>query len=59
MKEANKREIPFILIVGENEVESGMYSLKNMTTSEQFTLTKEECLAKIKELQKQKKEFLK
>ena len=52
MKEANKREIPFILIVGENEVESGMYSLKNMTTSEQFTLTKEECLAKIKELQK-------
>lgn len=59
MKEANKREIPFILIVGENEVESGMYSLKNMTTSEQFTLTKEECLAKIKELNKQKKEFLK
>ncbi len=48
MKEANKRQIPFILIVGENEVESGLYSLKNMQTGEQFNLTKEECLNIIK-----------
>ena len=44
MKEANKKQIPFILIVGENEVTSKLYSLKNMTTGEQYTLSKEDCL---------------
>ena len=47
MKEANKRQIPYILVVGENEVNSGVYSLKNMTTGEQYNLSKEECLNKI------------
>lgn len=44
LKEANKREIPFILIVGEDEVANKKYNLKNMTTGEQVTLSKEECL---------------
>lgn len=48
MKEANKRQIPFILIVGENEVSSGLYTLKNMQTGEQYNLTKEECMKVIK-----------
>lgn len=47
MKEANKKQIPFILVVGENEVASKTYSLKNMLTGEQFNLSKEECLNKI------------
>ncbi len=50
MKEANKRQIPYVLIVGENEVNSGLYSLKNMMTGEQFNLTKEECLKTIKNI---------
>ncbi len=47
LKEANKKEIPFILIVGEDEVAKAQFNLKNMTTGEQFTLSKEECLKKI------------
>jgi histidyl-tRNA synthetase len=47
LKDANKREIPFVLIVGENEVASGAYNLKNMQTGEQFTLSKEKCLMKL------------
>ncbi len=47
LKEAGKKEIPYVLIVGENEVASGLLSLKNMQTGEQFNLTKEECLNKI------------
>lgn len=49
MKEANKKQIPFVLVVGENEVTSHVYSLKNMQTGEQYNLTKEECLNLIKE----------
>lgn len=49
MKEANKKQIPFVLIVGEDEVKSKTYSLKNMTTGEQFKLSKEDCLEIIKE----------
>ncbi len=48
MNSANKREIPFIMIVGETEVESGKYALKNMKTGEQYNLSMEECLNKIK-----------
>lgn len=48
MKEADRRKIPFILVVGENEVASNIYSLKNMVTGEQFNLSKEECLKLIK-----------
>ncbi len=48
MKEANKKEIPYVLIVGENEVESGEYSLKNMNTGEQITISKEKCATFIK-----------
>lgn len=49
MKEANRREVPYVLIVGENEVESKTYSLKNMTSGEQLNLSKENCLSKIQE----------
>ncbi len=38
MKEANRRQIKFVLIVGEDEVASKQYTLKNMQTSEQSKL---------------------
>lgn len=44
MKEADRREVPFVLVVGENEVNSQSYSLKNMKTGQQKTLSKEDCL---------------
>ena len=47
MKDANRREIPYIIVVGENEVANGVYSLKNMATGEQINLSKEECLKKL------------
>lgn len=48
LKEANKKEIPFVLIVGEEEVKHETYNLKNMKTGEQFTLSKEEILKSVK-----------
>ena len=47
MKEANKRQIPFILVDGENEVQSKTYALKDMLSGEQLQLTKEEILSKL------------
>lgn len=47
MKEADRREIPYVIVLGENEVQSGTYGLKNMKTGEQTSLSKEECLNKI------------
>ena len=52
LKEANKRQIPFVIIVGEDEVQSQIYTLKNMDTSEQFNLNREDCLNYIKKLVK-------
>lgn len=48
MKEADRRGIPYVMVVGENEVTSGAYALKNMSTGEQANLSKEECLKEIK-----------
>ena len=45
---ANSLEIPFVIIIGEEEVERKMYTLKNMETGEQELLSKEEILEKIK-----------
>lgn len=44
MREANKRQIPYIIVVGENEVNSGVYQLKNMSNGETFNGNKEEIL---------------
>ena len=49
MKEANRRNLPFLLILGEDEVKSSTYSLKNMQTGEQEKLTFEEILEKLKD----------
>lgn len=48
LKDANKKEIPYLLIVGENEVNSALYTLKDMQGSTQATLSKEDCVKAIK-----------
>lgn len=48
MKEANRRQVKYVLILGENEINTKQYTLKNMETSEQETLTLEQIVEKIK-----------
>lgn len=47
MKEADRRKVSYILVVGENEITTQKYSLKNMITGEQVNLSKEDCLKQI------------
>ena len=47
MSYANDKNIPFVAIVGENEMDEGKLTLKNMTTGEQSLVTPEELLAAI------------
>lgn len=48
MKEANRRQIKYVVIVGEEEVATQQYTLKDMTTSEQEKLSIEKIVEKIK-----------
>ena len=48
MSYANDKNIPFVAIVGENEMNEGKLTLKNMTTGEQSLVTPEELLAVFK-----------
>ena len=45
---ANDKQIPFVAIVGENEMNEGKLTLKNMTTGEQSLVTPDELLAVVK-----------
>ena len=47
MSYANDKNIPFVAIVGENEMNEGKLTLKNMTTGEQSLVTPEELLVAI------------
>lgn len=48
MQYANNMQIPYVALIGENEIESQRISLKNMETGEQQTVTLEELLEIIK-----------
>ncbi|MGB0981233.1 MAG: histidine--tRNA ligase [Winogradskyella sp.] len=48
MNYANRRNIPFVVLVGEEELNSETYTLKNMTTGAQQTLSFNELLKQIK-----------
>ena len=48
MSYANDKNIPFVAIVGENEMNEGKLTLKNMATGEQALVTPEELLTAIK-----------
>lgn len=45
---ADNKKIPFIIIIGQDEAQSGMYQLKDMATGEQSKLTADEILSKLK-----------
>ncbi|GHC52605.1 histidine--tRNA ligase [Ulvibacter litoralis] len=45
---ANKRNIPFAVLAGDDEMEAGTYTLKNMESGEQETLTYEALLERLK-----------
>jgi histidyl-tRNA synthetase len=47
MSYADARKIPFVIFVGENEIQNNLFTLKNMTTGEQETLDFETLLAKL------------
>ena len=38
MKYANDRNIPYVIIIGSDEIETGLFSLKNMVSGEQEKL---------------------
>ncbi len=44
---ANRREVPFILIIGEQERTTGKFGLKNMRTGEQESLSIEEIIIRL------------
>ena len=44
MNYANRREIPFVVIVGANEVSKDLFTLKNMQTGEQQECSLEELI---------------
>ncbi|MDR2389893.1 MAG: histidine--tRNA ligase [Tannerellaceae bacterium] len=49
MSYAHAKNIPFVALVGEKEMEEGMINLKNMQNGEQVLLTSEELLVRITE----------
>lgn len=48
MSYANAKAIPFVAIVGENEMNEGKVTLKNMATGEQSLLAPEELIAAVR-----------
>lgn len=49
MSYANAKNIPFVAIAGETEMNEGKFTLKNMLTGEQHAVTADELLAMMKE----------
>lgn len=49
MKYADKWCIPYVIIIGEEETKTGLYTLKNMKTGEQFKVSLEDAVTKIKQ----------
>ncbi|APY12100.1 histidine--tRNA ligase [Seonamhaeicola sp. S2-3] len=48
MTHANRRHIPFVVLVGDEEINSNTYTLKNMVSGEQSKLSLEDLIAAIK-----------
>ncbi len=45
MAYANSKSIPFVVLVGENEINQGKVTLKNMITGDQQLVSAEELIA--------------
>lgn len=48
MSYANAKNIPFVAIAGENEMNEQKVTLKNMVTGEQMLVSQEELIAAVK-----------
>ena len=48
MAYANAKQIPFVVLAGENEISEGKLTLKNMVTGEQQMVTAEELINSVK-----------
>jgi histidyl-tRNA synthetase len=48
MSYANAKEIPFVAIIGETEMQEGKVTIKNMTTGEQQPVAKEDIVSLFK-----------
>lgn len=48
MSYANAKNIPFVVLAGENEIEQGKVTLKNMESGEQQLVSADELIAVIK-----------
>ena len=48
MSYANAKNIPFVVLAGENEIEQGKVTLKNMESGEQQLVSVDELIAVIK-----------
>jgi histidyl-tRNA synthetase len=48
LRYADQRNVPYVIIVGSEEVVSKQYSLKHMTSGDQWTLNLEQIMAKLK-----------
>ena len=49
-KYADKLKIPFVIVIGEDEIKNNLITIKNMETGEQETLTQENIIKKIKNI---------
>lgn len=48
MNYANAKNIPFVALAGENEINAGKFTLKDMTTGEQCLISAEELINRFK-----------
>ncbi len=48
MNHANKRDIPFVILAGAEEMQQEKFTLKNMRSGEQFSVSQEELIEKLK-----------
>ena len=53
MSYANAKEIPFVVLAGEEEMAANKFTLKNMKTGEQVTLTSEALIQTVATYQQQ------
>jgi histidyl-tRNA synthetase len=49
MKYADQKQIPFVVLAGENEISTGMLTVKNMNTGEQFNWLADQLIKNVKE----------
>jgi histidyl-tRNA synthetase len=52
MSYANAKQIPFVVLAGENEISQGKVTLKNMESGEQQLVTPEELIEKVKKVKR-------